>query len=184
MEKSMKHILAGLAILTLAACNGSTKVAEAGDGTSICPPSEVISDVATYRNDQTEAQEDYAAWHAANGKRAGVTTTASGLQYQVIKKGASNGPSPAPTDVVKVNYQGFLLDGKVFDSSYARNEAIEFPLNRVIKGWTEGVGLMKPCDAWTFYIPGEIAYGDRGSPRAGIGPNATLGFHVQLIEVK
>ena len=82
----MKHILAGLAILTLAACNGSTKVAEAGDGTSICPPSEVISDVATYRNDQTEAQEDYAAWHAANGKRAGVTQRPQAFNTKLLKK--------------------------------------------------------------------------------------------------
>ena len=182
---SYKHLIALGAITALSACSGgNTKVAEVGDGSSICPQSEVLTDVSAYTMDHTTANEDFAAWHAENGKRAGVQTTASGLQYQVVKKGASSAPSPAPTDVVRVNYHGFLPDGTVFDSSYERGEDIEFPLNRVIKGWTEGVGLMKPCDAWTFYIPGEIAYGQRGAPSAGIGPNATLGFHVQLIEIK
>ena len=187
---SFKHFIALGAITALTACGGSgsktdvTNTVEFGDGSSTCPNSEVLADVSTYKMNHTAPNSDYAAWHAANGNRDGVVTTESGLQYQVIKKGNASGPSPAPTDTVRVNYHGFHPNGEIFDSSYARGQDIEFPLNRVIKGWTEGVGLMKPCDAWTFYIPGRLAYGDNGSPRSGIGPDATLAFHVQLIEVK
>jgi len=182
------HLMAALAALTLAACGGNgsdatnSKIAEVGDGSAACPASEVISDIALYRNDHPAALNDFAAWHAENGKRDGVVTTESGLQYQVVKKGASNGPSPVGSQIIKVNYHGFFPNGEVFDSSYERGEAIEFPANGVIKGWIEGLGLMKPCDAWTLYVPGNLAYGPRG--RGGIPPNATLGFHVQLIEVK
>jgi len=190
----MKHILTGLtsilAALTLAACSGNggdatsskSKIAEAGDGSAVCPTAEIITDVAQYRNDHPTAQDDFTAWHAENGKRAGVVTTESGLQYQVVKKGASNGPSPVGSQIIKVNYHGFFPNGEVFDSSYQRGQAIEFPANGVIKGWIEGLGMMKPCDAWTVYVPGDLAYGPRG--RGGIPPNATLGFHVQLLEVK
>lgn len=186
----MKHLLTGLAALTLVACGGNgtdaansaAKIAEVGDGSAVCPASEVISDVAMYKNDHPAAQDDYAAWHAENGQRAGVVTTESGLQYQVIKKGASNGPSPEGSQIIKVNYHGFFPNGEIFDSSYNRGQAIEFPANGVIKGWIEGLGMMKPCDAWTIYVPGNLAYGPRGRP--GIPPNATLGFHVQLLEVK
>lgn len=162
---------------------------EVGDGSAICPSSEVISDISFYRNDhpkpyKTDYREphDYPAWHAENGKRANVVTKESGLQYQIVKKGASNGPSPSGSQVIKVNYHGFFINNEVFDSSYERGEPIEFPANGVIQGWIEGLGYMKPCDAWTFYIPGNLAYGPRG--RGGIPPNASLGFHVQLIEVK
>ena len=186
----MKKILVGLAAITLAACNGggdatSGKVkmmAESGDGSATCPASEIINDVAAYRNDHTAANDDYAAWHVENGARAGVKTTESGLQYQVVKKGASNGPSPVGSQIIKVNYHGFFPNGEIFDSSYERGEPIEFPANGVIQGWIEGLGMMKPCDAWTLYVPGKLAYGPRGRP--GIPPNATLGFHVQLLEVK
>ena len=186
----MKHLLTGLAALTLVACGGNgtdaansaAKIAEVGDGSSVCPASEVISDIAMYKNDHPAAQDDFAAWHAENGQRAGVVTTESGLQYQVIKKGSSNGPSPEGSQIIKVNYHGFFPNGEIFDSSYNRGQAIEFPANGVIKGWIEGLGMMKPCDAWTIYVPGNLAYGPRGRP--GIPPNATLGFHVQLVEVK
>jgi len=191
----MKHILASLAVLTLTACgnsgtdsapnndNKSSKVAVASDSpTSICPASEIINDLDVYRNDHPAAQENLAAWHVENGKRDGVVTTESGLQYQIIKKGLPNGPSPVGSQIIKVNYHGFFPNGDVFDSSYERGQAIEFPANGVIKGWIEGLGLMKPCDAWTIYVPGNLAYGPRG--RGGIPPNATLGFHVQLLEVK
>ncbi len=181
----MKHLFAGLAALTLAACGNSgetAKAAEAGDGSAVCPASEVITDVAQYRNDHPAAQDNALVWHIENSKRDGVKTTESGLQYQIIKKGAANGPSPSGSQVIKVNYHGFFPDGKIFDSSYNRGTPTEFPANAVIKGWIEGLGLMKPCDAWTFYIPGNLAYGPRGRP--GIPPNATLGFHVQLIEIK
>lgn len=193
----MKHILTGLAALTLTACGGNTsngnnaatgkpsaaeKVAEVVIGSPVCPASEVINDVAAYKNDHPAAQDDFAAWHAENGKRDGVVTTESGLQYQVVKKGHANGPSPVGSQVIKVNYHGFFPNGEVFDSSYERGQPIDFPANAVITGWIEGLGLMKPCDAWTLYVPGNLAYGPRG--RGGIPANATLGFHVQLLEVK
>jgi len=110
-----------------------------------------------------------------------TVTTQSGLQYEVVAAGA--GDSPQATDTVAVHYSGWTTDGKLFDSSYARGEPAEFPLNRVIKGWTEGVQLMKPGAKFLFSIPGDLAYGSRGSPPK-IGPNATLVFLVELLEVK
>jgi len=95
-----------------------------------------------------------------NAKKEGVTVTASGLQYKVITEGT--GKSPKATDTVEVHYEGTLIDGKVFDSSYKRGETIEFPLNRVIAGWTEGVQLMKEGSKFRFYIPSKLAYGPRG----------------------
>ena len=117
-----------------------------------------------------------------NAKKEGVKTTASGLQYTVLKEGT--GKSPKATDTVKVNYEGKLIDGKVFDSSYKRGEPIEFPLNGVIKGWTEGVQLMKEGATYEFVIPYKLAYGESGTPGGPIPPNATLIFKVELIQVK
>jgi len=183
---TLKYALLGLSALTFTACSGgaegTSKLAQAGDGSAACPASDVLTDITAYRSDHTAASEDYAAWHVENGKRDGVVTTESGLQYQVIKKGNENGPSPVGSQIIKVNYHGFFPNGDIFDSSYDRGEPIEFPANGVIKGWIEGLGMMKPCDAWTLYVPGDLAYGARGRP--GIPSNATLGFHVQLLEVK
>lgn len=123
-----------------------------------------------------------AEWHKVNGEREGVVTTASGLQYKVIKSGPENGISPEGSQTVKVNYHGFFPNGDMFDSSYERGQPIEFRKNGVIPGWVEALGLMKPCDAWQLYIPGDLAYGPNG--RGSIPPNATLLFNVQLLEVK
>jgi len=116
----------------------------------------------------------------ANAKKQGVKTTASGLQYKVIKEG--KGASPKATDSVTVHYSGTLIDGTEFDSSYKRGEPATFPLNGVIRGWTEGLQLMKEGAKYEFYIPSELAYGERGAGGA-IGPNATLVFTVELISV-
>ena len=121
---------------------------------------------------------------AENGKRAGVNTTESGLQYEVLAEGPADGKSPTDADIVKVHYRGTLIDGTEFDSSYARNEPVEFPLAQVIAGWTEGVQLMSEGDKFKFFIPPHLAYGETGTPGGPIGPNEALIFDVELLEVK
>lgn len=116
---------------------------------------------------------------AENSKRSGVTTTASGLQYEVIKKG--EGAKPKATDVVTVHYAGTLINGTEFDSSIKRGEPANFPLNQVIAGWTEGLQLMPVGSKYKFFVPAKLAYGEQG-PRA-IGPNSTLIFEVELLNI-
>ena len=118
---------------------------------------------------------------AENAQKTGIVTTKSGLQYQILQEG--KGKSPKATSTVKVNYEGRLLDGTVFDSSIARNHPIEFKLNQVIAGWTEGVQTMKEGGKSRFFIPANLAYGDVGAGDA-IGPNSTLIFDIELLEVK
>ena len=115
----------------------------------------------------------------ANKQKSGVKTTPSGLQYKVLKAGT--GRSPSATDRVEVHYRGTLINGEEFDSSYKRNEPITFPLNGVIKGWTEGVQLMKEGAEYEFYIPPELGYGSSGM--GSIPPNSVLIFKVELIKV-
>lgn len=117
-----------------------------------------------------------------NGKKAGVTTTASGLQYKVIKEG--NATKPKATDAVSVKYEGKLLDGTVFDSTEKQGgKPVEFVLNQVIPGWTEGLQLMGEGAKYQFYIPANLAYGEQGVPQGGIEPNSVLTFEVELIKV-
>ena len=118
---------------------------------------------------------------AENKKKDGVKTTASGLQYKVLKEGS--GPTPKETDTVVTNYRGTLIDGTEFDSSYKRNEPMTFPVNRVIKGWSEALQLMKPGSKYQLFVPAALAYGERGAGRE-IGPNATLIFDVELLSIK
>ena len=121
------------------------------------------------------------AFLAENGKKEGVVTLPSGLQYQVLKEG--NGKKPSATDQVVCHYEGTLIDGTIFDSSYKRNEPATFGLNQVIPGWTEGVQLMQEGAKYRFFIPYNLAYGERGAG-AQIPPFAALVFDVELIEVK
>ncbi len=118
-----------------------------------------------------------------NKKRPGVMVTASGLQYEIISKSPVAGVSPVPTNTVKVHYHGTLTNGEVFDSSVDRGQPAQFGLNQVIKGWTEGLQLMKPGDKFRFYIPYDLAYGER-SPSAKIKPFAALIFDVELISIE
>jgi FKBP-type peptidyl-prolyl cis-trans isomerase FklB len=115
-----------------------------------------------------------------NATKAGVQTTPSGLQYEVVRAVAADLPKPEPTDRVLVNYEGKLIDGKVFDSSYERGEPIGFVLNQVIAGWTEGLQLMKPGEEYNFYIPAEIGYGPQAQGE-DIPANSTLIFRVELL---
>lgn len=124
-------------------------------------------------------REEGEAYMAENAIRSGVTTTASGLQYEVIVQGT--GERPGPTDVVRVHYEGTLIDGTVFDSSFRRGEPIEFPLDRVISGWTEGLQLMQEGSTFRFVIPPHLAYGPSGA--GPIPPNATLIFLVEFISI-
>ena len=128
-----------------------------------------------------EASKEGAAFLAKNAERPEVKVTDSGLQYEVLKEGT--GASPTATETVEVHYHGTLLDGTVFDSSVDRGQTIEFPLNRVIPGWTEGVQLMKEGAKYRFYIPYDLAYGARGSAPK-IPPYAALIFDVELFQVK
>ena len=117
---------------------------------------------------------------AENGKKEGVVTLKSGLQYEVLREG--NGKKPKATDQVKCHYEGTLINGQVFDSSYKRNEPAVFPLNQVIPGWTEGLQLMQEGAKYRFYLPDILAYGESGAG-GSIPPFATLIFDVELLEV-
>ena len=130
----------------------------------------------------TKNQEAGSSFLEENKDNEGVMETESGLQYKVLEEG--DGESPSAQNIVRVNYEGRLLDGEVFDSSYDRGQPAEFPLNQVIPGWTEGVQLMREGATYEFYIPSELAYGARPPQGSPIGPNETLIFKVELLEVK
>ncbi len=116
-----------------------------------------------------------------NAKKEGIQTTASGLQYEVVREGT--GPKPGAVSTVEVHYEGRLIDGKVFDSSYQRKQTISFPLNRVIPGWTEGLQLMSTGSKYRLYIPSELGYG-AGGAGGDIPPHAALIFDVELISIR
>ncbi len=116
-----------------------------------------------------------------NAKKDGIQTTTSGLQYEVVREGT--GPKPGAVSTVEVHYEGRLIDGRVFDSSYQRKQTISFPLNRVIPGWTEGLQLMSTGSKYRLYIPSELGYGARGAG-GDIPPHAALIFDVELISIR
>ena len=118
---------------------------------------------------------------AENAKKEGVVTTASGLQYKVIKSG--DGPTPKASDTVTTHYRGTLIDGREFDSSYSRGQPASFPVKGVIKGWTEALQLMKVGDKWELYIPSDLAYGPSQRSEL-IQPNSTLLFELELLGIK
>jgi FKBP-type peptidyl-prolyl cis-trans isomerase FklB len=125
-------------------------------------------------------KKEGAAFLAENKKKTGVKTLPDGLQYKVIKEGT--GKTPKATDTVVTQYRGTLVNGTEFDSSYKRNEPATFPVNGVIKGWTEALQLMKEGSKWQIVVPSELAYGEQGA--GPIGPNATLIFEIELVSVK
>ena len=166
------HRIAPLAFsaLTLAITFGACIAPTAAQATDQDKPSFVVP--------HTNANEG-AAFLAANAKNPGVVTTASGLQYTVVKLGT--GPKPKSTDTVKVNYVGTLLDGTEFDSSAKNGGPISFAVDQVIAGWTEGLQLMPVGSTFTFWIPSKLAYGEKGTPGGPIKPDATLKFEVELL---
>ena len=134
------------------------------------------------RKNQGEANKEKGEKFLEENKtKEGVVTLESGLQYKILKKGT--GASPKATDTVKCNYKGTTIAGKEFDSSYKRGEPATFALNRVIKGWTEGLQLMKEGGKWQFFIPSELAYGERGAGQ-NIGPNEVLIFEIELLGIE
>jgi len=133
---------------------------------------------------QADAEKNRAEGQAflqANGQKPGITTTTTGLQYEVLSEGT--GRKPGAMDTVRVHYEGRLLNGEVFDSSYARGEPAEFSLDGVVPGWREGVMLMPVGSKYRLWMPGFLGYGESGTPGGPIGPNATLVFDVELLDI-
>jgi FKBP-type peptidyl-prolyl cis-trans isomerase FklB len=128
-----------------------------------------------------ENKEKGKAFLEENKTKEGVVTLESGLQYKILQEGT--GASPKATDTVKCQYKGTTIDGKEFDSSYKRGQPATFAVNRVIKGWTEGLQLMKEGGKWQFFIPSELAYGERGAGQ-NIGPNEVLIFEIELLAIE
>ncbi|MGN6063058.1 FKBP-type peptidyl-prolyl cis-trans isomerase [Brevundimonas diminuta] len=167
----MKHIaLPVLAALSLAACASTQDARLAEPRTPVGP--------ATQENWEV-GQAAYLMW---NSQQRGWTVTPSGLQYRRVGKANPMGEQPTATGTVKVHYRGTFIDGREFDSSYSRNEPTSFPLNRVIKGWTEGVALMREGETYEFVIPADLAYGPRWMGTE-IPANSALRFTVELLEV-
>ena len=162
VEGRAGSVLAKFALLSVLVVGGASALAFAGTSKLV------------------RAATPVADFLAANKERAGVKTTASGLQYEVLTEG--QGESPVATDTVAVNYEGRLVDGTVFDSSYQRGEPAVFRLDQVIPGWTEGVQLMKPGAKYRFTIPPELGYGAAGAGGV-IPPNAVLQFDVELLAI-
>ncbi|ABM00898.1 FKBP-type peptidyl-prolyl cis-trans isomerase [Shewanella amazonensis] len=136
------------------------------------------------RAEQFKAQQlaSNSSFLVENGKKPGVTTTESGLQYEVLTLGT--GPKPGPKDIVSVHYEGQLIDGKVFDSSFKRNAPATFSLDQVIKGWTEGLQLMPVGSKFRLTLPHDLGYGSRGALGGEIPPFATLEFVIELLDIQ
>lgn len=167
--RTLKLAAAAAALLTLAACNQDGGVM-----------AEIEKQEAARQAELDAKAKANADFLAANQAREGVQVTESGLQYEIVRAGDQQKPTPTAEDVVTVHYEGTLPDGTVFDSSYQRGEPTSFPLGQVIPGWTEGVQLMRPGEEFRFVIPPELGYGQRGAG-PDIGPNAILVFRVELI---
>lgn len=180
MSLDDKIVLAAL----IDAIHGNSKLSEEEVQAAVMELVELSSSLAEAESQAVGIRnlEDGLAYQAQNSARDGVVVTESGLQYEVLVAGT--GAQPNAQDVVTVHYEGQLIDGTVFDSSYERGEPIAFPLDRVIVGWSEGVQLMNVGAKYRFVIPAELAYGDQQRPGSPIPPNATLIFDVELLEIE
>jgi len=164
--------------------DGKSQPLDQGEAMEVMQAFEARVQARQMAQSQAESEKNTAEGQAfleANGQKPGVTTTDTGLQYEVLTEGT--GPKPGPLDMVRVHYEGRLLNGEVFDSSYARGEPVQFHLDGVIPGWREGVLLMPVGSKYRLWVPGVLAYGQSGTPGGPIGPNATLAFDVELIEI-
>ncbi len=163
------------------------------DSTALMTQEEIASCMQQFQQDMMKKKNEQQSVQGEKNKKAGeeflkvnkttagVKTTASGLQYKVLKTGS--GKTPKASDTVVAHYKGTLIDGTEFDNSYKRNEPLTIPVGGVIKGWTEALQMMKEGDKWMLYIPSELGYGEFGAGNV-IGPNATLIFEIELIKVK
>jgi FKBP-type peptidyl-prolyl cis-trans isomerase len=155
----LRILMIGLAALTLTACHGKAQAPVA---------------------DQSAPSK---AFLAANAKQPGVVVLPSGLQYKIVHSGPATGLKPQLTDEVKVHYEGKLIDGKVFDSSYERGQPAAMPLKGLVKGWQEALQLMRPGDEWILYVPSDLGYGPEGAGGGEIPGGAALIFRIELIDV-
>ena len=137
---------------------------------------------ACSRHEEGAANADAGkAFLAKNAKEPGVVTRPSGLQYKIVRSGPASGIPPRPQDEVRVHYEGTLLDGTVFDSSYREGSPVVFKLGNLIPAWVEGIALMRPGDEWILYVPAELGYGADG--QGPIPPNSVLTFRIELLGV-
>jgi FKBP-type peptidyl-prolyl cis-trans isomerase FklB len=177
--KLIPSFLIGLSITLLFSCGSNNNDKNENSSTSIVDEKVPLRDNASAETQSVaSAKEIGVAFLAENAKKPGIKTTASGLQYQVVKEG--KGGNPSATSRVKVHYHGTTVDGKVFDSSVDRGEPVEFGLDQVIVGWTEGLQLMKKGAKYRFFIPEELAYG-ANPPSPAIEPYSCLIFDVELL---
>lgn len=159
----MKRILIVLAALALAACSRGGPAAD---------PAQLA-----------KAAAEAKAFMETNAKAEGVQTLPSGVQYRIVRSGPATGLKPGPNDEVKVHYEGKLVDGKIFDSSYERGQPAAMPLPALIPAWKEALQLMRPGDEWTLYVPPAMGYGEEGAGGGEIPPNSVLIFRIELIDV-
>lgn len=184
MRKSNLFAIAVLAALAVTGCkpNGDANAKSVMDDVS---GNEVAATGANTPMPSMDGAANLAAatqFLATNKSASGVKTTASGLQYAVIASGAGDAAMPTAASIVQVNYEGKLLDGTVFDSSFARGQAAEFPVGALIPAWVEALQMMRPGDEWTIWVPPSIGYGEAGAPGA-IPPNALLIFRMRLEKI-
>ncbi|HEY9233965.1 MULTISPECIES: FKBP-type peptidyl-prolyl cis-trans isomerase [Phenylobacterium] len=158
----MKRILPLIAALALAACSRGPAVSPA---------------------DLEKSAAEAKTFMAANAKAEGVQTLPSGVQYRVVRSGPATGLKPGPQDEVKVHYEGKLVSGKIFDSSYERGQPAAMPLPALIPAWKEALQLMRPGDEWILYVPPAMGYGEEGAGGGEIPPNSVLIFRIELIDV-
>ncbi|HTK36121.1 MAG TPA: FKBP-type peptidyl-prolyl cis-trans isomerase [Caulobacteraceae bacterium] len=167
----IKKLVLVAALAALAAC--SPKPRDSGEGLGPFAPRDGGGSAKTVAAGQ--------AFLAKNAKQPGVVTLPSGLQYKIVREGPPGGVHPKPQDEVKVHYEGTLLDGTVFDSSYKHGQPVVFTLGGLIPGWVEGIQLMKPGDEFMLYVPSKLGYGD--SEAGPIPPGSTLVFRIELLGV-